>query len=277
MQRPGECGALIKQQPGALGLETHQFAQTRGRDVTRPTGGGRSPQGRRRRCQIALAAPERRHVLLRQVHPALGEVLRHVLPVLGQLQRGAHQVGQALTFRRRGAEDTQDDAPDRIGGQLAVAEQVLEGRIPADRLVLPVGLDQHPERLRGNGAFGRDERELTDNGKRGRAHSGERTVEVLFDGVESAQPVIGFWCLVTGLARQATGGGAGGAGGSGGGGAGGAGGSGGGRWPGVPGVPAAGVPGVPAAEKPMPAGTAGSSPMSSTNRANRYTAIRRRR
>ena len=47
------------------------------------------------------------------------------------------------------AEDAEHHAPDRVGGEPAIADQVREGLITRDDLVLAVGLDQVEERLRG--------------------------------------------------------------------------------------------------------------------------------
>ena len=70
--------------------------------------------------------PKRSQVLGRQVDAAVPEVLGDVLPVLGELQRGAHAVGERDPVGRRGAEHVQHELADRVGGQVAVADQLVE-------------------------------------------------------------------------------------------------------------------------------------------------------
>ena len=102
-----------------------------------------------------LPAPEKL-VLLEEARAALAvlpagpQVLGHVLPVLGELQRGAHQVGEPFPVRCGGAEDVQHDPADRVGRQAAVTEQLGEGLVAGDPLVLAVRLDQVEERLGGD-------------------------------------------------------------------------------------------------------------------------------
>ena len=82
------------------------------------------------------------------------QVLGHVLPVLGQLQRGADGIGQLGPRRGEAAEDVEHDPAHRVGRQAAVAEQVLEGLVTGNGLVLPVGLDQVEEGLHRDPAVG---------------------------------------------------------------------------------------------------------------------------
>ncbi len=81
------------------------------------------------------------------------QVLGDVLPVLGQLQGGAYQVGEPFPVRGSRAEDVQHDAADGVGGQPAVGQQLIEGLVAGDVLVVAVGLDQVAKGLGRDGAL----------------------------------------------------------------------------------------------------------------------------
>jgi hypothetical protein len=131
-QIPHQGGTFAEKPPGPLYFERHQ------RPELRPGRGG---------GEVTLGDPEPLHVLGRQVDAASPEILRHVLPVLGELQGGADPVGEDHPLRRGRPEHVQHDAAHRVGREPAVAGQIAEGGIPADHLVLPVGPDQVREHL----------------------------------------------------------------------------------------------------------------------------------
>ncbi|BFO17431.1 hypothetical protein SHKM778_38190 [Streptomyces sp. KM77-8] len=87
------------------------------------------------------------HVRGGQVDAVAAEVLGDVLKVFDDLECGADVVGTAHPLRGRGAGDGEDQPADRVGGQLAVGEQVVVGLVPLDELVLAVGGDQAEEGL----------------------------------------------------------------------------------------------------------------------------------
>ncbi len=132
-QRPRERRALVEQHSRARHLEGHQRPQLRAWPLEAP--------------RSASGTPKRAQILGRQIDAPGGVILADVLPVLGQLQRAAHLVRQPHALRRGEAEDPQHELADRVGGQRAVAEQLLERLIAADELVAAVGLDQPPERI----------------------------------------------------------------------------------------------------------------------------------
>src|SRR4051794_15319225 len=77
-------------------------------------------------------------VLQGEVDAPAVAVLRDVLPVLQQLQRGGDLVGGALDgASRRGVdlEHGEDEPADRLGRESAVAEQLVPGPVPRDLLV----------------------------------------------------------------------------------------------------------------------------------------------
>src|SRR5437588_12094794 len=92
------------------------------------------------RCRLALLATEGANVSLRQVHPTPLVVLRHILEVLGHLQRRTDAVRQRNPLDRGGSEHVQDELADRSRGELAVAQQLGEGLVPAYRMAAPVEL-----------------------------------------------------------------------------------------------------------------------------------------
>jgi hypothetical protein len=107
----------------------------------------------------------------RRSSAARPQVLGHVLPVLGQLEGGADQVGQFLAPRRGHPEHVQHDPADRVGRQLAVTEQSGERLVPGDGLVLPVRLYEVEKGLLGDRALRHSGGERGDNGKPGAVRS----------------------------------------------------------------------------------------------------------
>ena len=73
-------------------------------------------------------------------------VLGDVLPVLGELQRGADAVGERDPVGRRRAEDVQDELADRVRREVAVVDELVERLVRGLPLVAPVRLDQPLER-----------------------------------------------------------------------------------------------------------------------------------
>src|SRR4051794_6622566 len=118
-----ERGATVEERTRALDLEGDQ---------------GPDALGRRRGHEVRFLASEPREVLLQQVDAAAAEVLAHVLEVLGDLEGAADRVRELDALRRRRVEYVEDHVADRVGRELAVAEQVLEGGVGARRLVHPV-------------------------------------------------------------------------------------------------------------------------------------------
>ena len=102
-----------------------------------------------------VAHAEAAHVVLRHIDAVLGEIDAHILPEVGELQRGAGGVGEAeIFFSRSGhfAAGVEHQAADGIGRVAAVAEHVVHGGVARDGLVLAKGDEQIGERLFGNGA-----------------------------------------------------------------------------------------------------------------------------
>ena len=77
----------------------------------------------------------------------MSQVAAHVLPEVGQLERRTCGVGQALPLLIAVPEQIEEQMPDRIGGALAVAQQVIVGGVATDLLVHTVGLYELQERL----------------------------------------------------------------------------------------------------------------------------------
>ena len=73
-------------------------------------------------------------------------ILCHVLPVLGELQRGANAVGERDPVGCGGSEDVEHELADRVRREVAVADEVVERQVRGLCLVLPVRLDQPLER-----------------------------------------------------------------------------------------------------------------------------------
>ena len=116
----------------AVHLEAHQLGERR-REAPRR--------------QVVVAVAEAAAVLLRQVDAADVEVAGHVLPEVGQLQRRADAIGQSRPLRVERLAQIQHQPADRVGGVAAVVEQLLEGLVALDALVLLEGREQVEERL----------------------------------------------------------------------------------------------------------------------------------
>ena len=117
---------------GSLDLEPHQLGE-----------GRREPE----RPQIGLGIAESLSILARQVDPADGQVAGHVLPEVGQLQRGAGGVGQAgvLVGVRTGHMEHQ--MAHRVGRSRAIVHELSIGLVFGDRLILHERVDQGLERV----------------------------------------------------------------------------------------------------------------------------------
>ena len=139
----------------ACGLARPRTRSTCG--PARATGRSRDPP----RCSRSA------QVLLREVEAAVRQVLAHVLKMLGHLEAAADRVGELDPVFRGGAEDVEDHAADRLSGQGAVGEEVVEGRVGAHGLVKAVGLDQAVERLRGDVRLTGDRRHPAQGGMSG--------------------------------------------------------------------------------------------------------------
>ena len=109
------------------------------------------------------------------------------------LQRRADGVGEPDAGGARGSGDLQDEPADRVGGQLAVGEQIVVGLVAPDQLVLAVGRDQSEERL------GRQR--AAPHGRHQGAQQRmawapgppvEDPPQVGLEGVEHGQPVVGL-------------------------------------------------------------------------------------
>ncbi len=131
--------------------------------------------------------PEAVEVLPGQVDSAGGIVLGHVLHMLDDLQRRADPVRQLDPVRGADAEDTEHHVSHRIGGQGAVTQQVIEGVVAGDQLVLPVGRDEPAERLRRQTAFPDGRCQRLDDRECGRP--APDSVKIGFQRVEQCEPV----------------------------------------------------------------------------------------
>ncbi len=99
-----------------------------------------------------VAHAEAAHVFLRKIDAVLGEVDAHILPEVGELQRGAGGVGEAEVLFIHFAAGIEHKAADGIGRVAAVAQHVVHGLVARDGLVLAKGDEQIGERLLGNRA-----------------------------------------------------------------------------------------------------------------------------
>ncbi len=139
--RDGESGAaakpadercaLVEHAAGAVDLELHQ----------RP-----EPWAGRLAAEVFGRDAEAVEVLGGKVDAPGGVILRHVLPVLCELERGANAVGERDPVGSGGSEDVEDELADRVGREVAVPDEVLERPVRGLCLVSPVGLDQPIER-----------------------------------------------------------------------------------------------------------------------------------
>lgn len=131
------------------------------------------------------------HVLGGQVDPVAAQVLGDVLDVLDDLEGGADGVGEADPFGGAGAGEGQHEAADRVGGQLAVRDEVRVGLVARDALVLAVGLDEPEEGFGGqavgahHGLQGEQQRVA-----RGAVRGAEHAQQVGLEGVEHGEPVV---------------------------------------------------------------------------------------
>src|SRR5712692_4767866 len=106
---------------GALDFKAHQLGER-----------GGEPS----RLQVVVSVAEAPPVRGGKIYAADGEVAGHVLPKVGKLQAGANAVRQFAPCLVMRFAQVQDQAADRIGGIPAIAEQLLEGVVTLDTLVL---------------------------------------------------------------------------------------------------------------------------------------------
>ena len=125
--------ALAEQVSGPLDLELHQGGERRG-----------EASG----VEVVVGVAEPLAVLAGQVDPADRQVAGHVLPEVGQLQPGAGGVGEPGVLGVEGAGQVEDQVAHRVRRPRAVIEQLREGRILGDLLVLLERRDQRLERVR---------------------------------------------------------------------------------------------------------------------------------
>ena len=104
--------------------------------------------------RIELAAGEHRFVVagaaaafLRQINAATLVIAGHVLPEVGQLQRGADLIGQLAAALVVAAAQIQHQAADGIGRVAAVAEQIVECFVASCGLILAESDQQIAERI----------------------------------------------------------------------------------------------------------------------------------
>src|SRR5205085_6319137 len=76
-----------------------------------------------------------------------------VLPEIRELQRGAGEIGKLLALRITISAEIEHEMADRIGGVAAVSEQVVEGFVARDGLVLAEGGEQIGELMPRNVEF----------------------------------------------------------------------------------------------------------------------------
>ncbi len=131
--------------------------------------------------QVGAGNSEPGHVVGGQIDTTGPGVFGHVLPVLGQLQSGADGVGPALPLGGGHLEGGQHQPSDRVGGQPAVGDEVVEGGVAPDHLILPVGRDEVRERRR----IGVDR-------PYGRGRPGDQRVQAGPLGVRERQASLGF-------------------------------------------------------------------------------------
>ena len=83
----------------------------------------------------------------RKIDAILSKIDNHVLPEIGELQRGACSVGQRLALLIAIAAETQHQPSHRIGGIAAILEQLVEITVAGHGLVVFEGLDQIVEEV----------------------------------------------------------------------------------------------------------------------------------
>src|SRR5439155_7364544 len=123
----------IEELSRALDFESHQVAK-----IVVAAGGG----------DLRFRYAEAGHGIARDVDAiALNEVARDILPEVGELQRGARAVGEALALFVPVSAEVEHKAPHWVGAAAAVITELLEGVVAVDALVLFERIDQIEERL----------------------------------------------------------------------------------------------------------------------------------
>ena len=89
-------------------------------------------------------------ILFRQVNSADLEVPGYVLPKIGQLQSRANVIGQEGRFLAVSSAEVQDQMADRVRRVLTISQELLEGLIAFDDLVLFEGKEEIEEGFRGD-------------------------------------------------------------------------------------------------------------------------------
>ena len=84
-----------------------------------------------------FAHPETAQVFERKINSSFGKVRAHVLPEVRELQGGAGVVGKLLALGIAISAEVQHQVADRIRRIAAVAQQIVEGFVAGDRLILP--------------------------------------------------------------------------------------------------------------------------------------------
>ena len=145
--------------------------------------------------QVGVRHPEPAKVLLGEIDATACAVFGDVLPVLGQLERGADLIRQRDPLGRRDADRREHQAPDRVGRQRAVGPQVVERLIAAGSLIEAVGFDEPPQRLFGEPARVAGADEGNDCGQL-RAVAGQESGDVGVDEIEQLQLAGGLESVV---------------------------------------------------------------------------------
>lgn len=180
--------------------ERKPFVEQRARPVDLERDQRPQPAARRGLREVALVAAEASHVGGRNIDPAAGRILGHVLPVLGELEPAADRIGKAEALGRRRAEDMEHEVADGVGRELAVGEEVVDRLVALDLLILAVGVDQPAEGLGGDPAFADGRREAAYE-RMGRG-TGVDLLELVIEPVEQFEAVS---CrLVAGVVDQAS-------------------------------------------------------------------------
>ena len=136
-----------------------------------------------RGAKVVVAHGEPAKVFLGQIDAAAVQILCDVLPVLGQLQRGADLVGERDAIGGGDAEGGEHQVPDRVGRQRAVVPQVVERLVAVGALVEPVGLDESAQWRLGDPARAHACRQRSHRRHAGIA-AGEQRRDVGIDEVE---------------------------------------------------------------------------------------------
>ena len=116
---------LLEERASTIDFKSHQFAKC-----------GRETAG----MKIAVVETESASVLIRQIDSA--EILiisPHVLPEIGELQTGANVVGERGPGRVETFTKIKNQSANGIRRILAIAEQLVEGRVTFNTLVLLEG------------------------------------------------------------------------------------------------------------------------------------------